>query len=146
MPIWGLDKYNISFGAPKLTNSCKTFLHKGLLIPVVNLPSEKVPAPPSPNWTLENGFKILLNKKLSTSFFLSSTVLPCSTIIGQIPFCIKINAENNPAGPAPIITGEIFLEISLLVKFLIIVVSILQSSIFGNLGYFDSSLTDISIV
>ena len=80
-------------------------MHKGLWIPLVNLPSEKVPAPPSPNWTFDNVFSFPVFWNSSTSFFRSSTVFPCSIIIGFIPFWANVNAENKPAGPAPIITG-----------------------------------------
>ena len=73
VPICGFDKYKISSGAPNFTNSCNTFLQNLLLIPVVNLPSEKVPAPPSPNCTFDKGFNLPFNKNSSIVFFLSST-------------------------------------------------------------------------
>ena len=75
-------------------------------MPVVNFPSENVPAPPSPNCTFEKGFNCLSCRKPSTSCFLSSTVFPCSIIIGDIPCCTSVKAENKPAGPAPTMTGE----------------------------------------
>ena len=77
-----------------------------MLIPEVSLPSENVPAPPSPNWILELVSNFPVWKNVSTSFFLSSTFLPCSIIIGSIPFFIKVSAANSPAGPAPTITGR----------------------------------------
>ena len=49
VPICGFDVYKISSGAPNLTNVSKTVLQYAEFIPVVSLPSEKVPAPPSPN-------------------------------------------------------------------------------------------------
>ena len=149
VPIWGFDKYKISWGAPKLTNSCKTFLHNGLLIPVVSLPSENVPAPPSPNWTFDEVFKILFFKRLSISFFLSSTFFPCSIIMGEIPFWTNVNAEKRPAGPEPTITGEgsDFKDlITLKSNFSLILFSISIGCIFSNLWYLFSSLTNISSV
>lgn len=82
----GLDKYSISFGAPKETKSFSTFLQRGLLIPVVNFPSEKVPAPPSPNCTLEKVFNLPVFLNISTVLILFSTFSPCSIIIGFMPF------------------------------------------------------------
>ena len=105
VPMCGLFIYEISSGAPNLTNVSITSLHNGLCKFVVSFPSEKVPAPPSPNCTFEQVFNIRSFKNNSTSFCLSSTVLPCSTIIGLTPFSIRVSAQNNPAGPAPIITG-----------------------------------------
>ena len=101
----GLFIYEISSGAPNLTNVSITSLHSELCKFVVSFPSEKVPAPPSPNCTFEQVFNIRSFKNNSTSFCLSSTVLPCSTIIGLTPFSIRVSAQNSPAGPAPIITG-----------------------------------------
>ena len=75
---------------------------------MVNLPSEKVPAPPSPNCIFEKVLRTLLFIKLSTSCCLSSTVLPCSIIIGLILFLIKVKAAKSPAGPAP--TTTLFLH------------------------------------
>ena len=73
VPICGLVKYRICSGAPNFTNSSKTVLQYGEFMPEVSLPSEKVPAPPSPNWTFELVFKMPAFIKLSTDFFLSST-------------------------------------------------------------------------
>ena len=51
VPIWGLASYNIFSGAPNFTkvSSTKELLPALSLTNVFNLPSEKVPAPPSPN-------------------------------------------------------------------------------------------------
>ena len=86
VPICGFDRYNISSGAPNVTNSFNTFLQKGLLIPVVSFPSEKVPAPPSPNCTLDDVFNLPVFLNVSTLFFLFSTLSPCSIMIGFILF------------------------------------------------------------
>ena len=74
-------------------------------MPDVSFPSEKVPAPPSPNWTLELVFKIPLFIKLSTVFLRFSTCSPCSITIGLYPYLTKVKAANKPLGPAPTITG-----------------------------------------
>ena len=51
-------------------------------MPVVSLPSLNVPAPPSPNWTLHSSFILPVDLYSSTYFILSSTLEPCSIIIG----------------------------------------------------------------
>ena len=43
----------MSSGAPWATKVSSTWAMRLSWVPVVSLPSEKVPAPPSPNWTLE---------------------------------------------------------------------------------------------
>ena len=109
VPICGLFIYEIWLGAPNLTNCSITVLQSGLCKFVVSLPSEKVPAPPSPNCTLDIVFNIPSFLNSSTSFERSSTFLPCSIIIGFTPFSTIERAQNNPAGPAPIITGLLLL-------------------------------------
>ena len=114
VPICGLAVYNVDSGAPKLTNSWRTLVQKGLWIPLVNLPSEKVPAPPSPNWTFDKQSNLPVFLNISTTFCLFSTLSPCSITIGVIPFWTKVRAANKPLGPAPTITTfllEIFLEL-----------------------------------
>ena len=44
-------------GAPAATSSSSTLRMRPSPVPVVSLPSEKVPAPPSPNWTLDCGIQ-----------------------------------------------------------------------------------------
>ena len=75
------------------------------LVPVVSLPSEKAPAPPSPNCTLLVVSRIPFFQKLCTSSVRVSTSLPRSIKIGFAPLCASISAANNPAGPAPTTTG-----------------------------------------
>ena len=84
-------------------------------------------------------FNFPLFKNDSTSFFLSSTVFPCSIIIGFIPFWTKVSAAKRPAGPAPTITGLnlLFLFISIWGRFITL--------IFSNFLYFCSFLTSKSI-
>ena len=76
---------------------------------MLSLPSEKVPAPPSPNWTLDSSFKTPASKNLETVFTLLSTSSPLSITIGLILLEAKMYAANNPAGPLPTIT--IFLSL-----------------------------------
>lgn len=47
----GFACQRISSGAPAWTNASSTWRICGLFVPVVSLPSENVPAPPSPNCT-----------------------------------------------------------------------------------------------
>ena len=53
-------------GAPNSTNACFTNAPRrpGSLTDVLSFPSEKVPAPPSPNWTLHSGLSSLENDRL----------------------------------------------------------------------------------
>ena len=55
VPMWGLWEERMSSGAPCSTSTSSTAESRGSWVPVVSLPSEKAPAPPSPNWTLEAG-------------------------------------------------------------------------------------------
>ena len=54
-------------------------------VPVVSLPSEKVPAPPSPNWTLEAGLSTPVDQNRSTSAVRSSTGRPRSSTMEGMP-------------------------------------------------------------
>ena len=139
VPICGLAVYNISSGAPNLTNSSNTFLEYILELPVFNFPSENVPAPPSPNCIFEFGLNFLFLVNSSTSFILSSTHFPLSNIIGFIPFSINISPANNPAGPAPTITGFILFAL------LTCISGNLYFSTFSNLFSFLLSFNSISI-
>mgnify|MGYP000665309888 CR=1 FL=1 len=78
---------------------------KGILYQRIQLPSEKVPAPPSPNCTLDAGFNTPFFQKASTRLVLASTSSPRSKRMGQYPFLASIRPQNSPAGPVPIITG-----------------------------------------
>ena len=55
-------------------------------MPVVSFPSENVPAPPSPNCTFDEVFNLPVCLNISTDFFLFSTLSPCSTTMGFVPF------------------------------------------------------------
>ena len=76
------------------------------LIPVVSLPSLKVPAPPSPNCTLDCSFSVPSRQKRSTDAVLASTSCPRSSTSGRSPACAKISAANIPAGPKPTMIGR----------------------------------------
>ena len=105
VPMCGVAEYIISLGAPCSQNFSNTRRQRLSFIPVVSLPSEKVPAPPSPNCTFDSGFKTLDRQKLLTEAVRSSTVSPRSMIIGESPASVKVRAANIPAGPKPTITG-----------------------------------------
>lgn len=70
-------------------------------------------------------------------------------MVGHIPCCTSVKAQNKPAGPAPTMTGEgqvfkeckAFIEICFFMSY-----SISDSSTFKIWGYWDSSFTSISIV
>ena len=107
VPICGLFSYKISSGAPCSTKVSKTnlFLPNLSFTKVFNFPSENVPAPPSPNCTLDSEFSSPLSQKCSTSFIRFVTSFPRSKTIGCNPALASISAANRPAGPIPITTG-----------------------------------------
>ena len=57
VPMCGLAVQSDSLRRAGGDKSSSTLRARGSLVPVLSLPSEKVPAPPSPNWTLESGRK-----------------------------------------------------------------------------------------
>ena len=67
VPTWGLCLYKISSGAPNSTKYLDISCNRGWVMRVVNLPSEKVPAPPSPNCTLDSGLNMPFFQNVSTS-------------------------------------------------------------------------------
>ena len=95
----------MSAGAPASTSVRNTVEMRGSWVPVVSLPSEKVPAPPSPNCTLEVVSSTPVAQKRSTSAVRSSTGRPRSSTMGMTPFRAKKRAANSPAGPMPTTTG-----------------------------------------
>ena len=108
VPICGFASYKISSGAPASTKilSASRFLPFLSFTSVLSLPSEKAPAPPSPNWTLESGSKTPLFQNASTSFCRFSTAFPRSSKIGRNPCAESRQPQNKPAGPVPMITGR----------------------------------------
>ena len=108
VPMCGCASNKMSSGAPALTNSCITLRPKwrGSLIWLYSLPSENVPAPPSPNCTLLSGCKLCLRHKSQVSLVRSRTGLPRSSTMGLKPICAKTNAAKIPHGPKPTTTGR----------------------------------------
>ena len=96
----------MSSGAPAAAKASKTAVTRPSWIPVVSLPSEKVPAPPSPNWTLEAVSSAPVAQKRSTSLTRSSTGRPRSSRIQGMPARARKRAQNSPAGPMPTTTGR----------------------------------------
>ena len=80
VPTWGLLSYKISSFAPFSTKVSRTKRERPSLsfTSVFNFPSEKVPAPPSPNCALEFGFKMPSVHNFSTVFIRFSTASPLS--------------------------------------------------------------------
>ena len=115
MPIWGLFDTSISGSAPYSANVFKTkvLLPDLSFITEFSLPSEKVPAPPSPNSTFDSGLRgVSPFQKSLTHFVLLSTSIPRSNTIGLNPSLASINAANNPAGPIPTTTGGALMTLS----------------------------------
>ena len=81
------------------------------LILVVNLPSEKVPAPPSPKQTLFSEESIPSSFNLSKANTRSCISLPRSIINGRYPLFASVYAQNSPHGPDPTITGRPFMAL-----------------------------------
>ena len=106
VPMWGLASVRISSGAPALTSSSSTLRMRASPVPVVSFPSEKAPAPPSPNCTLLSGSKMRRCQKASTLFSRSSTGRPRSSTRGRWPHWAKISPAKRPAGPRPTTTGR----------------------------------------
>jgi len=71
---------------------------------VYSFPSEKVPAPPSPNCMFDFGLKSLCWKKLFTSLILASTSRPLSISSGLRPAFASNSVVNRPHGPLPTTT------------------------------------------
>ena len=105
--MWGFASYRISSGAPARTISVRTRRPNCSLslIRVFSLPSEKVPAPPSPNCTFDSGSRLFCCQKVSTLRDRSSTGSPRSITRGFRPARASIRPQNRPAGPRPTTTG-----------------------------------------
>ena len=71
----------------------------GSLIWLYSLPSENVPAPPSPNCTLDSGLSTPCRHRPKVSLVRSRTALPRSRMSGRKPICARISPANKPAGP-----------------------------------------------
>ncbi len=108
VPMCGLATKRISSGAPALTNSASTLRvrWRGSLIWLHSLPSENVPAPPSPNCTFDSGSSWPWRHRPQVSLVRSRTGLPRSSTIGRRPICARISAAKMPHGPKPTTTGR----------------------------------------
>ena len=104
--MWGLCDQRTSSGAPCATSVSSTVLMRPSWVPVVSLPSENVPAPPSPNCTLDVSSSSPVRQKCSTSRARSSTGFPRSSTTEGTPARARYRAQNNPAGPMPTMTGR----------------------------------------
>ena len=105
VPMWGRWDQRTSSGAPAAMRVSTTAEMRGSWVPVVSLPSEKVPAPPSPNWTLDSGSSGPPAQKRSTAAARASTGSPRSSTTQGRPFRARNRAANSPAGPMPATTG-----------------------------------------
>ena len=105
VPMWGLWDQRTSSGAPAEISVSSTAEIRGSWVPVVSFPSEKVPAPPSPNCTLLEAFKSPVSQNRSTSRVRVSTSWPRSSTMQGSPFRARYRAANRPAGPIPTTTG-----------------------------------------
>ena len=108
VPMCGLLTYRISSGAPAATNSSSTLRPWCCLslIWLYSLPSENVPAPPSPNCTLDSGSSTLRRHRPKVSTVRSRTALPRSRMIGLKPICASTSPANRPQGPMPTTSGR----------------------------------------
>ena len=84
VPICGFASYVMLSSAPCSTKISRTLLIRPYtsLTCVFSFPSEKVPAPPSPNCALDSGLSFPPFQNESTDFILSSTASPRSTTTG----------------------------------------------------------------
>ena len=106
VPMWGLARYRISSGAPHSQRILSAMAQRGSLMPVVSLPSENAPAPPSPNCTFERGLNAPPDQKDATAAARRATSCPRSTTMGRAPLSASVYAANSPAGPRPTTTGR----------------------------------------
>ena len=83
VPTWGFCCQAISAGAPWASRVSVTKPHSSSPMRVVSLPSEKVPAPPSPNWMLAFGSSAPAAKKRSTAATRFSRAGPRSSTSGR---------------------------------------------------------------
>lgn len=78
----------------------------GILVPVLSLPSEKVPAPPRPNWILLSGSRMRSFRKRSIACERRNAGSPRSMSKGLRPASASVSAAKRPAHPAPTTTGR----------------------------------------
>ena len=105
MPTWGLASIRMLSGAPWDTRVSRMKRWRGSRVPVFSFPSEKAPAPPSPNWTLDSVSRVPVDQNRSTSAWRRSTFHPRSSKMGRAPHLARARAQKRPPGPAPTTTG-----------------------------------------
>ena len=104
VPTCGLASYTTDFDAPWSANSRSTCVMRLSCVPVFSLPSENVPAPPSPNCTLHSASSAPPLRKALTFAVRVSASRPRSSTIGFKPARASVSAQNIPAGPKPATT------------------------------------------
>ena len=70
-------------GAPQAASSSRIKRWRTSFVPVLSLPSEKAPAPPSPNWTLVAGSRTPVRQNASTACTRRSIQAPRSKMTGR---------------------------------------------------------------
>ena len=106
VPMCGLASTVSSSPPPMSANVLSTVAISVSEMPVASLPSEKVPAPPSPNCTLLSGSSAPPSANALTLASRFSTLSPRSSTIGLNPAYASVSAQNSPAGPLPTTTGR----------------------------------------
>ena len=105
-PMCGLASQRMSRGEPASTSVRRTRRCRGFLVPVLSLPSENVPAPPSPNWMLDAGSSSPVALKWRTALVRLVASSPCSMRRGARPASARVRAAKSPAHPAPTTMGR----------------------------------------
>ena len=106
VPMWGFCRQAMSSGAPWSRKAPVTKAQSGSPMRVVSLPSEKVPAPPSPNWMLAFSSSSPAASNRCTACTRRSRSGPRSSTRGRYPDRASSKAANSPAGPSPTTTGR----------------------------------------
>ncbi|MPN52201.1 hypothetical protein SDC9_199857 [bioreactor metagenome] len=106
VPRCGRALTAISGGAPCFKYDCMTNAHLGSLMRVRSFPSEKVPAPPSPNCMFDSSSSSFPEQNRAIFSARLSASSPRSSTIGAKPFNARSNAQNIPHGPKPTTTGR----------------------------------------
>ena len=106
LPTWGLASHRICGWAPASTKVSRMRRWAGLLVPVCSLPSENVPAPPTPYWMLLSTSSSPVALCASTTLLRRAASSPRSTSRGERPALARESAQKRPAQPAPTTTGR----------------------------------------
>ena len=106
VPTCGFACHKMSGQSPARASSVSTKRQRASLMPVLSLPSENAPAPPSPNCTLQEGSSVPSAHSRSTAARRVSTSCPRSSSSGRAPARASTSAANSPAGPPPTTTGR----------------------------------------